>query len=319
MKQVISNRVLSSVTMFVFFMSAMLSAQSGKTYSQIKNEHPGWVQAPGALVSPDCVHQIPAGAKVAASEEGRTGEDVTLNGQLIAHYDPCAEASISTRHLVQEPGTGNGWVEAAQWDTGLGTGDNIDFLYGYWTVPSIPKTYGALIFLFNGIEPSGGAWIVQPVLQYGDNGAFGGNYWSLASWLVHSNTDYFVSSPIGVNPGDKIYGSLWETSISGGTVGYDVAATDQTLNQSTDLSLTATGYHWIWAYAGVLESYNVTACSEFPGGSSGSLEFTKTHVYHGYPNLDNLSPDFYSAEYNYGGPSCNFKVDVSGSSSTLYF
>jgi len=278
------------------------------------------VQAPGALVRPDCLHQVPNGAKVSESAHGRAGEDVTLNGQLIAHFDPCPENSISTRHLVQDPGTGNGWVEAAQWDTALKSPDNIDYLYGYWTVPAAPKTSGALVYFFNGVEPNGGGWIIQPVLQYGDNGAFGGDYWVFASWLVHSNTDYFVSSTVlSVNPGDKVNGSLWETSISGGTLGYDIAATDNTTNQSSLLSLTATGYQRIWAYAGVLEAYNVTSCSEFPGGSSGSLEFTKTHVYHGYPGLDLLTPDFYSAEYNYGGPSCNFKVDVSGSSSTLHF
>jgi hypothetical protein len=312
------NRVLATMAAFLFVTSAIASAQVEKTYSQLKAEHPGWVQVPGALASPDCVHQIPTGAKVDASD-GPTSGDVTLNGQVIAHYDSCAEASIPTRHLVQDPGTGNGWVEASQWDVSLKSLDNIDYLYGYWTVPSIPKTYGALIFIFNGIEPSGGAWIMQPVLQYGDNGAFGGNYWVLASWLVHSNTDYFVSSPIGVNPGDTIAGAVWQTSISGGTLGYDIAGTDRTTNQSSILSLTATGYHWVWAYAGVLESYNVTSCSEFPGGSSGHDAFVKTHVYHGYPYLDYLTPKFYSAEYNYGGPSCNFKVTVSGSSSTLYF
>jgi hypothetical protein len=315
----IHNRVLASVATFLFMASGMLNAQAGKTYSQLTAEHPGWTQVPGALVSPDCVHQIPNGAKVGASA-GRAGEDVTLNGQLIAHYDPCLEASISTRQLVQDPGTGNGWVEASQWNTALKSGDNIDDLYGYWTVPPIPKTYGALVYLFNGVEPSGGAWIMQPVLQFGSNGLFGGDYWVFASWLVHSNQDYFVSSTVlSVNPGDSLSGAVWETSVSGGTLGYDIAATDYTTNQSSLLSLTATGFQWIWAYAGVLEAYNVTSCSEFPKGSSGSLGFTKTHVYHGYPNLDYLKPDFHSAEYNYGGPSCKFKVTVSGSLSTLYF
>lgn len=315
----ICNRVLAGMAALLFITSGVASAQPGKTYSQLKAEHPGWAQVPGALVRPDCVHQVPSGAKVGASADGRTGEDVTLNGQLIAHYDSCPEASISTRHLVQEPGTGNGWVEAAQWDTGLKSPDNIDYLYGYWTVPAVPETNGALVYLFNGVEPSGGGWIMQPVLQYGDNGSFGGDYWVLASWIVHSNTDYFVSSPIGVNTGDTILGSLWETSVSGGTLGYDIAATDRTSNQSSILSITASGYQWIWAYAGVLEAYNVTSCSEFPRGSSGSDKFYKTHVYHGYPKLDFLTPNFYSAEYNYGGPTCKFKVDVSGSSSTLFY
>ena len=95
------NRVLAAT--FLFITSGIVSAQAGKTYSQLKAEHPGWAQAPGALVRPDCLHQVPNGAKVSESAHGRAGEDVTLNGQLIAHFDPCPENSISTRHLGRIP------------------------------------------------------------------------------------------------------------------------------------------------------------------------------------------------------------------------
>jgi hypothetical protein len=315
------NRVLASMAALLFVTSGIASAQAGQTYSQLKAEHPGWVQVPGALASPDCVHQIPSGATVDVSDRPTSG-DVTLNGKLIAHYNTCAEASIPTRHVVQDPGTGNGWVEASQWEVSLKSGDNIDYIYGYWSVPSIPETYGALIFLFNGIEPTKQGWIMQPVLQYGDNGNFGGDYWVLASWLVHSNTDYFVSSPIGVNPGDTIGGFTWQTGVSGNTQDYLVDASDQTTGQNTTLSVWTTGNQWNWAYAGVLEAYNVTSCSEFPSGSNGIAAFVDTHVYHGYPKLDYINPEFYGAEYDYfggGGPQCNFSVTVSGSSSSLSF
>jgi len=70
------------------------------------------------------------------------------------------------------------------WLVSLGSGDNLDLVDGFWTVPSNPSDNGALIYLFNGIEPSNFSAILQPVLQYGSNGAFGGNYWVIASWYV---------------------------------------------------------------------------------------------------------------------------------------
>jgi len=309
-------RVLSGAVLLLFAAGSMASAQT-RSYGELRAEHPDWLQVPGALARPDCVHQIPSGATVDTTSD-KKGDDVILNGKVIAHYDRCPEQAIDTRHVAQDPGTGNGWVEAAQWDTALKSGDNIDFLYGYWTVPSAPENDGALIFLFNGVEPSPSGWIMQPVLQYGDNGHFGGDYWVLASWLVHSNTDFYVSTPINVNPGDTIEGALWQTA-SGKTLGYRVDASDQTTGQNSTLKLTSTGYQWIWAYAGVLEAYRVTSCSQFPSGSDGVASFVETHVYHGYPKSELLSNKFYSAKYNYGGPSCNFNVEISGGSATLQF
>ena len=313
------HRVLASIAAFLFVTSGMLRAQAGKTHSQLKAEHPGWVQVPGALTSPDCLHQIPNGATVNVSDRPTSG-DVTLNGTLIAHYDTCAEASISTRHLAQDPGTGNGWVEASQWEVSLKSGDNIDFLGGAWSVPSIPETNGALIFLFNGIEPTKQGWIMQPVLQYGESAAGGGNYWSLASWLVHSKTDYYVSSLVNVSPGDAIVGQTFQIGVSGNTQNYFVCANDRTNGQNSTLSVWTSGNQWNWAYAGVLEAYNVTSCSEYPSGGSGFTTFVDTDVAHGYPGLESINPEeFYGVKYNYGGPQCNFSVNVSGSSSTLSF
>ena len=300
----------------------MLSAQAGQSYRQLTQKHPGWLQVPGALVRPDCVHEIPEGAAVNFSDDDRSGDDVTLNGQIIAHYDPCPEAPIDTRHLVQEPTTGNGWVQASQWDVPLKSGDNIDWMQGYWIVPSIPKTNGALVYLFNGIEPTGGGVIMQPVLQHGSNGAFGGNYWVIASWLAkQTSSNSYYSKPLGVNPGDLLVGTTEQTGASGGKLYYLVDAYDSNTGANTRLSVWSTGHQWVWAYAGVLEAYYVTSCSEYP--ASGVTNFFAISVAHGYPNLDYFNPlGFYGAEYDYfghGGPQCNFNVKVAGSSSTLYF
>jgi hypothetical protein len=172
----------------------------GVPNNNVTLEHPNWVQVPGELIRPDCVHEIPNGANVEIANGQITG-DVTLNGVVIAHYDACPEDAISTRHqgrtqnLDQRP-SGNGWVEQAQWDV---VNHNVDSLEGSWIVPTKPSQDGGVLYLFNGIEPSSQKYILQPALQYGYKGYFGGNYWTMASWLVGS-TGVFYSSPEIVYP-----------------------------------------------------------------------------------------------------------------------
>ena len=287
-------------------------AQTQTTMNEAAAQHPDWVQIPGQLMRADCVHELPNGARVEIGSNGQITGDVTLDGALIAHYDACPESAIITRPrartegLAQDPGTGNGWVEADQWNVPLGASDDIDYMAGTWTVPSYPSANGALIYLFNGIEPSSGSWILQPVLQYGLSPAGGGNYWAIASWLVSANQAFH--SPLEtVYPGNSIKGFTEMTGISGSTKYWEVEAKDTTTGAYSYLNAYVTGQHWTWAYAGVLEAYNVTSCSQFP--ANGRAVFKGSVVDHGFPVYQPISPQgWYGAIYPYGGPSCHFAV-----------
>jgi hypothetical protein len=283
-------------------------------------DHPDWVQIPGQLIRPDCVHEIPNGARVEVTNGEITG-DVTLKGALVAHYDACSEAPIVTRprgraeNLTYPPGTGNGWVEASEWEAPLAASDNIDRLVGYWTVPPHPSANGALIYLFNGIEPSTQNWILQPVLQYGSNGSLGGNYWATASWLVSSS--YAYHSPlIMVYPGDLIGGLTSMSGTAGSVQEWGVSAYDYNTGSNPELFINTSGLHWNWAYAAVLEVYGLTSCSQFPAG--GKAVFKNSAVYHGFPSFQGITPGWFEAFYPYGGPSCSFNVGT-GNPTTLYF
>ena len=322
MKHVVRPDILCSIACFLFATSGMLCAQQHTlTYSQAKMEHPDWVQVPGELIRPDCVHGIPNGATVEIGKDGEVSGDVRLNGVLIAHYDDCPEAPILTRPtagsegLAHDPGTGNGWVEASNWLVDLGSGQNLDEVAGNWKVPSPPSVNGATIFFFNGMEPSDYAWILQPVLQYGVSAAGGGNYWAIASWLVGSKAYW---SPLEtVNPGDSLRGYTKTTSVSNGTINWKVDAKDNTTGAYSYLDAYSTGYQWTWALAGVLEAYGITSCSDFP--ANGKAVFTHSDAYDGWPNFDLLSPAGWQASYwNYGGPSCGFSV-TAGTTSILKF
>ncbi|PWU06993.1 MAG: hypothetical protein C5B51_11030 [Terriglobia bacterium] len=285
--------------------------------------HPGWVQIPGALIRPDCVHEIPNGAQVTIDGDKVTG-DIKLGGVRVAHYEPCAEAPVITRprngqnpKLVGVPGTGNGWVEAVQAPIPLSSGDNIDWIGGTWTVPSNPSAWGALNYIFNGIEPTTQNWILQPVLQWGSNGMFGGNYWVLASWMVSSGGYAFHSPPVTVYPGHSISGYTWITGVSGGTTNWEVYAYDGTSGAYSWITAWSSGMQWNWAYAGVLESYGITSCSQFP--ASGYNVFSNTAVYHGYPSYTYYPAGWYGAIYGYGGPSCGFSAFPWGSYQYLFY
>ncbi len=304
-------------SLFVLSMDSIAQAQT--SHNQSSTEHSGWVQIPGELIRPDCVHEIPNGATVEVHDD-QTTVDVTLEGVVIAHYDACREEAIITRPhvrtegLAHAPGSGIGRIEADLWNVPLGSNDDIDYLAGAWTVPSYPLETGALIYLFNGIESSSGGWMLQPVLQYGMSPA-GGDYWAVATWLVSSNQAFH--SPLKtVYPGNSIKGYSEMTAISGSAKHWEVEAKDTTTGANSYLSAHISEQHWTWAYAGVLEAYDVTSCGQFP--SNGREVFKGSVVNHRFPAYISPPPQGWNrAVYSYAGPSCNFAIVAA--SGTLHF
>jgi hypothetical protein len=290
-------------------------AQAQMNASQASTGHPGWVQIPGEVIRPDCVHEIPNGATVEVHDD-QTTVDVTLDGSPVARYDACPEEAIVTRphahteDLSRAPGTGNGRIEADLWKVPLGANDDIDYLAGAWTVPSFPSQNGATIYLFNGIESSSRGWILQPVLQYGVSPAGGGDYWAVASWLVSSNQAFH--SPLQtVYPGNSVKGYMEMTAISGSTKYWEVEAKDTTTGAYSYLSAHVSGQQWTWAYAGVLEGHSVTSCGQLP--ANGREVFKGSVVDHGFPAYRPASLQGWDGGiYSYGGPLCHFAIVSAG-------
>src|SRR5580693_5155063 len=84
------SRSIFALTLAFGLSSAARAQQADATAVSLK-AHPGWVQVPGALIRPDCVHEVPLGAKIGANG------DITLAGSVVAHYDACPEPAIITR------------------------------------------------------------------------------------------------------------------------------------------------------------------------------------------------------------------------------
>jgi hypothetical protein len=291
-------------------------AQELTSTSQATTDHPGWAHLPGVIIRPDCAHEIPKGARVEISKDGNLTGDVTLNGKLIAHYDDCPEKAIVTRQGARTQGgvqaqaqaqTGNGWVEDDQWNSALGASDDIDYMGSNWTVPPYPSEDGGqVIYLSNGIAPASHKFFLEAALVYGYNGMFGGNYYSIATFLVGPSSVYY-SAPDYVYPGDSLTGFTQMTGISGSTKYWDVAIVDNSTGGYSAGSYWVSGQHWTFAYRGALQAYNLSACAEFP--ASPRTVFSNAAVYHGFPYFYQLSnPNWTGVIPGYGGPTCHFAV-----------
>lgn len=258
-----------------------------------------WVLVPGGFARSDCVHSIPIGGSVAPNAGG--GQDVTLNGSLIAHYDDCpvkvntpgTAASAGNDGIV--PAAAGGWVEGAQRVESPFSGWNDDYITSTWHVPPNPAQNGGTIFFFDGLEPFGYGAIIQPVLQWGPSAIGGGNFWGIAPWYVFGGSVYH--GPLErVSAGDEIYGYVYSTSENGNNINWYNEIIDATSGVYSYFNGSSYGYQWTNSYIGVLEMYNISNCSQVP-------------------------PPFYyevSDSWLYHSPAYTYDSDGSGYSGTTY-
>ncbi len=271
-------------------LSTYANAQA-QSASQAVIDHPKWAQLPGVLIRPDCVHEIPKGARVEIGKDGNLTGDVTLKGELVAHYDSCSEPAVITRQSAATQGaatqsavkseatTGSGWVEDDEYNAPLTSSDNIDFVGGNFTVPSYPseRNGGQIIYLSNGIDPASHKWFLEAALQYGYNGAFGGNYYSISTWLIGTSAVYYTAPEV-VLPGDSLTAYTEMTGKSGSTTYWDITIVDNRSGAYSDGSYWVSGQHWTWAYAGILQAYYVSPALSFPqaAGKSSRIPLSLT-------------------------------------------
>ena len=289
-------------------------AQQGATenrnpsYAELRREHPGWVQVPGMLIRPDCVHEIPDGATIQSKADGAAR--VISGGAMIARWGACPEQGIRTRpinkigpDISSIPATGNGWVEAFGW---MGT-DDVQSISARWFVPQDPGNTGTTIYMFDGVVTTDNNWILQPVLEnFGD-----GNGWWIESYYVHDTSIVMHGSKRGVSLSDTILGSVTVISSGSGTE-REVFIQDQNNGSKSYFDYTTTDLHFTFSVAAVLEAYSIDNCDQFP--SNGSTEFTNVVASpsHGWTAYD---PSY----WGWTGPSCNFGQTTNGPNLVLSY
>jgi len=144
------------------------------------------VATPAGWFHRSCVHEIPNGAHF----DARTRLVKRLDGTTfeIPECQYPAYPDYPTRRSLHgsdgEPAD-TGWVEYA-YDY-LGASNNYAHLTASWKVPNPPTgSYSGIqaFYSFPGLEniDDDTVYILQPVIQYGYNGDFGGSEWKGASW-----------------------------------------------------------------------------------------------------------------------------------------
>eukprot|EP01121_Diplochlamys_sp_Union-15-3_P011806 TRINITY_DN3458_c0_g1_i1.p1 TRINITY_DN3458_c0_g1~~TRINITY_DN3458_c0_g1_i1.p1 ORF type:complete len:281 (-),score=54.64 TRINITY_DN3458_c0_g1_i1:30-842(-) len=204
-----------------------------------------YVPVPGkGYIHEDCVYSVPS-LSFTLQHFGDNLKVITSEGEEF-QIPPC---SYSPYH-------GPAWKTWAQYQNP----QKITYLTGEWVVPPPPTDNGAqILYYWNGVEPTDNSAVLQPVLQYGETPAGGGQYWGLASWYVSDTHGAFFTKLITVNPGDVVLGSMSLEKNSSWVV------TGQNTKTNEAVSFTYKPYSgdYTWAYE-VLEAYSISNCDQYP-------------------------------------------------------
>jgi hypothetical protein len=285
-----------------------------------------YVITPFGYFHPSCVLQLKKGESFQPDGVLRhaDGSTETVAPCRYPHYKPSGElpdaGSLAAHEtaVAQETETTskpaiNGWVENSNASIATAYGK----VASTWTVPSLPLAQDAqVVYLFPGLEGSGGELnILQPVLGY-----IYGAPWTFASWNCCPSNTTVESSPINVNPGDTLVGTIVMTCAAGTLTcpTWNVTSEDQTTNQSTELSgTTNAGNTFNWGFGGVLEAYNIVQCADYPSNASLTM---KTLLYDNNLSLVS-SPDWtdYLNTASEGVPQCAYAVNTTATNTTLTY
>lgn len=273
------------------------------------------VMTPVGPIDATCAHELPNGATVDFGQ----GNVLDTNGSVLAHYDPCPDPMPG---FPQLPSRGSGgdsgvtppnqiinWVESSQ----ANSTTYVNSMTGDWQVPGNPSSNdGQLIFLFFSLQSS--TAIIQPVIQYGSNGAFGGYYWTMATWLVYENKYSFYTTPVTINVGDSIQGEM--VMITGSPQEWYLEMADTNISAySYGETLIGDNNPFSNADQAVLEAYQnglqPTTCAVYPGVvDEGSTDFGDIQLTEPNPNWNEYktwSPSW-ETTINTQPVTCNWNV-----------
>jgi len=218
------------------------------------------VHVPGGHVVPkECIVEVP-------------------NGE---HYD-ADKHEMPANCQVEQPN-----IQIYASDVHLQSAEPLTSFYADWVVPKLPTQGGGIfssqvVYFWPGFkakQPEMGLPVLQPVLQYGEQGS----KWMLQSWFVDGNDGSYpvVTAPaIEVSPGDTITSYMNRT----GDKTWTVSGTNTRTGKDSTLQISfkkAGNTEYDYAML-VNENINVdTTCAKMPAGDAtgrGSVTFTNIKV-----------------------------------------
>jgi hypothetical protein len=312
-------RLITCAIFFVILTIALVPTGLAHASEPAISANTATMTAPnGDLIAPGCAFGVQNGA-------------VVLKNNTVVNKDGSKETiDTSTCHHVQPPSY-SGYVEDG--DDLLSSSSNpIYSAYSYWTVPSnsgitCSQSASQLFFLWNGLEPNGtdlGNEILQPVLAHGYDGPLGScNFW-LSVWYGYGPSNNYVwiytTSAATLTAGDSIFGYMhylgtyegsccwWYVQLSDNTASISIS---ETIPTSSDGGYSAMR----WYFGGVLEANaDITACADYPGGSSGVTDFTTQYL--ADSSGTQITPSW-NKPVTSGTPQCSFSVSTTSTAVDL--
>jgi hypothetical protein len=323
-----TKRIILAVLCYPLFCVGQASAQDDRDASP----GPDYVRAPAGWFHKDCTLAVPDGAviverngAIAAELDGVEIKGVAKCEHPAKLISPRAPAiATNGRAAPPPPPSINGWLEYAYlWAPNNAW--NMPWYNGVinsWTVPNNPAVNGGLLYFFNGLEPSDGSAIIQPVLQYGTSPAGGGNFWGIATWYVAGSTVVFTS--VGqVSPGDVVTGRMTGNSCTtAGACSWFIKIGNNGNVVTRSMTTAGGGKTYTWASPAVAEFYSVSTCSRMP--SPGQATFTNTYLFTPGPatsdqNDVTLSSAWSTVVDGPAVPSCGYSESLFTRGATLNF
>src|SRR5208282_5081079 len=305
------NRAKWIVCTLLFLMMSlgMLSAQMTAGWNRPASVPSDYVITPFGYFHPSCVREIKAGETLLGDGRIRFADGTEEATAPFCNFPRYA----ATGEMIVE---GSGplyiswdWIEAGQVST---QNSSYGKLTATWTVPPTPKTNdGQTLFFFPGfMDINNNELIIQPVLGWND-GQSGVGPWNIASWNCCPSGTANYSTPVTVNPGDKILGKIKSTCKPGNEScpTWNITTKDVTTAESTTLSNTPSeGQTFTWAQSGVLEVYSIYKCSDYP--PNHSIKFSNVALWdYNFKRITNpgWTPEYW-VKKGVNKPWCNYSA-----------
>jgi hypothetical protein len=253
---------------------------------------PGYVITPFGYFHPNCVVHLAEGDELRPAQHVILHADGTTSPMPACgypHYRADGETVHGDERGVYPLNIIHSWIVGAECVAGSTTIDNVPpcgtaassftALSAQWSVPPAPASNdGQTLAFFPGLEdisvPT--TAILQPVLAWNDDFT---SAWGIASWNCCINGTSYESTPQQVSSGDTINGLIGcHAYLGGACILWNITINDLENGGSSEFKFASDPSSPIfnWAFAGVLEVYNIQQCSDFP--PNGSISFNNIQL-----------------------------------------
>ena len=275
-----------------------------------------YIVTPFGYFHPSCVVHLAKGEELLEGGQVIQKADGTIYPVPVCEYPHYTARGdmFAAGSPIKPPTISHSWIVSASTTTNTSYGE----IVADWNVPSAPQSYdGQTVYFFPGLEDNvHDVSILQPVLGW--NSDFS-RAWGIASWNCCPRGTADESSPVRVDTGDLIVGTVKSTCGSGtlSCPTWKITTQDESTGGSTTLSNTPSeGQTFNWAFGGALEAYSIVRCSDYPPNQY--ITFSPTLFDNNFNIIEN--PSWSLTDWASGlTPQCNYGGQVSASEVTLAF